>query len=240
MLDLLGDERWQRSAGAVLVDVTEDAFPAVEEQLGSDDELRRRARCTLSISTRGTAICPPPTSCCARWRPAKMASDLAEPAALMADKVEQMGRLRNEEIDRQLARIKASIEREKLDGGNTVSRMFSTVHRARMEARQTVTGMRYAGVRHVIDVAPEFGETAVGVLLALGLEELRGDVVPIIEESLRSGDRRRRDLLLTTLICLSRARVPGAAEALERDGVEITVAMDRRAARIYTKWVRER
>jgi len=26
MLDLLGDERWQRSAGAMLVDVTEDAF----------------------------------------------------------------------------------------------------------------------------------------------------------------------------------------------------------------------
>ena len=240
MLDLLGDERWQRGAGAALVDVTEDAFPAVEEQLGSDDQLRRQGALHAVYLYARYRDLPAAHELLRAVAAGEMASDLAEPAALMADKVEQMGRLRNEEIDRQLARIKASIEREKLDGGNTVSRMFSTVHRARMEARQTVTGMRYAGVRHVIDVAPEFGETAVGVLLALGIEELRGDVVPIIEESLGSGDRRRRGLLLTTLICLSRARVPGAAEALERDGVEITVAMDRRAAGIYTKWVRER
>ena len=79
-----------------------------------------------------------------------------------------------------------------------------------------------------------------GAFLALALDELRGGVVPLIEESLRSEDRHTRDVLLTTLICLRRASVPGAAEALERDGVEITGAMDRRAARFYTTWVRER
>jgi len=100
--------------------------------------------------------------------------------------------------------------------------------------------MRFACVRHVIEVAPQFGEAAVLVLLSLGMQELRGDIVPIIEESLRTDDQRRRSLLLTTLICLQRARIPGAAEALERDGAEITGPMDRRAARIYTSLVKER
>jgi len=92
----------------------------------------------------------------------------------------------------------------------------------------------------VIAVAPEFGEAAIGVLLALGLTELGGGVVPPIAESLRSGDRRRRSLMLTTLICLRHAQIPGAAEALERDGVAITETMDRRAANVYRRWVRER
>ena len=158
----------------------------------------------------------------------------------MSDTVERLTRARNEKIDENLERIRASVDRERIDRGGVVSRMYSTVHSRRMEARAAIVGLRYAGVRHVIAVAPEFGEAAVGVLLALGLTELGGGVVPPIAESLRSGDRRRRGLLLTTLICLRHARVSGAAEALERDGVTITEAMDRRAATVYKRWVRER
>jgi len=53
------------------------------------------------------------------------APDLAEPAARMAARVEQLGAARNEEIDRQLARITASIDREKIDGGSVIIRMYS-------------------------------------------------------------------------------------------------------------------
>jgi hypothetical protein len=239
MLDLLGDERWQRRAGAMLVDVTEDAFPAVVGQLGADDQLRREgALHTVYLYARYRDL-PAARELLRAAAAGEEAPDLAGPAAQMAARVEQLRASRNEEIDGQLARIQASIDREKVDGGSIIIRMYSRVHRERMEARLTLVGMRFAGVRHIIEVAPQFGEAAVVALLSLGIQELRGDIVPIIEESLGCDDQRRRSLLLTTLICLQRARIPGAADALERDGVEITGPMDRKAARIYTKLVKE-
>lgn len=238
LMDLLGDEHWQRSAGAVLVELGEETFPAIATQLESDEELRRRGALHAVYLYARYRDLPAAHELLRAVAAGEEAPDLAEPATRMAERVEQLGRLRNEEIDRQLARMKASTERD--DGGSTFMRMYSRVHRERMEARLSINSMRFAGVRHVIEVAPQFGGVAVAALLSLGMEELRGDVVPIIEESLRSDDRRRRSLLLSALICLRRARVPGAAEALERDGVDITLEMDRRAARIYTRWVRER
>jgi hypothetical protein len=240
LLHLLGDGRWQRGAGAVLVELGEETFLAVAEQLESDEGTRRRgALHTVYLYARYRDL-PAAHELLRAVAAGKGAPDLAEPADRMSDTVERLTRARNEKIDENLERIRASVDREKIDRGGVVSRMYSTVHSRRMEARAAIVGLRHAGVRHVIAVAPEFGEAAVGVLLALGLTELGGGVVPPIAESLRSGDRRRRGLLLTTLICLRHARVPGAAEALERDGATITEAMDRRAATLYKRWVRER
>lgn len=240
LLDLLGDEHSLRGAGAVLVELGEETFPAVAEQLESDEGTRRRgALHTVYLYARYRDL-PAAHELLRAVAAGGGAPDLTEPAAGMSDTVERLTRARNEEIDENLEHIRASVDREKIDRGGVVSRMYSTVHSRRMEARAAIVGLRYAGVRHVIAAAPEFGEAAVGVLLALGLTELGGGVVPLIAESLRSGDRRRRSLLLTALICLRHARVPGAGEALERDGATITEAMDRRAATVYKRWVRER
>jgi hypothetical protein len=237
---LLGDEERQRDAGAVLVELGEETFSDLAAQLGSDEEVRRRGVLhTVYLYARYRDL-PAAHEVLRAVATDGRYPDLAEPAARMADSVETLTRLRNEEIDRLLAKIKASIQREQADRGSTVMRMYASVHSGRIEARARIAAMRYAGVRHMIAVAPEYGEAIVGPLLALGLEEIRGGLVPIIEESLGTRVKRTRSLLLTTLICLRRARVPGAAEALERRGVTVTEAMDRRAALIYKRWVRER
>jgi hypothetical protein len=158
----------------------------------------------------------------------------------MAERVDALTRTRNEEIDRRLTKIKASVDRAKSDRGSTVMRMYSSIHSGRMEARAALSAMRYAGVRHIIAVAPEYGEAAVGALLALGIEELGRGLTPLLAEALDSPVPRTRSLMLITLLCLRRARVPGAAEVLEDNDVVVTDKMDRRAALVYKRWVRER
>jgi len=240
LLDMLADEQLQRSAGAALVELGEESFPAIAAQLESDDERRRKgALHTVYLYARYRDM-PAAQELLQAVAAGSGAPDLAEPASLMAAKVETIKPARNEEIDRHLERIRASIERDQIDGGSTVMRMYSTVHSGRMESLKCIMGLRYAAARHVIAVSPDVGEPAVGALLGLGIEELRGGVVPLIAEGLHTGDHRRRNYMLLTLICLRRARVPGAAEALERDGVTVTESMDRRAAHIYKKWVRDR
>jgi hypothetical protein len=239
LLDLLGDEERQRNAGAVMVELGEEAFPRVAQQLASDDEVRRRGALHAVYLYARYRDLPGARELLRTVSGDAERPDLAEPAGRMAERVELLRQTRNAEIDRHLAKIKTSVERDRADSGSAVMRMYAKVHSGRLESRAAISAMRYAGVRHVIDVAPEYGEAAVGVLLACALEELGGGVVPMIEESLRTPDRRKRGLLLTTLICLRRARVHGAAEALERDGVEITERMDRRAADVYGRWIRE-
>ena len=236
----LGDEDLQRKAGAVLVELGEATFTDVAGQLDADDDVRRRgALYTVYLYARYRDL-PAAHELLRAVASDASRPDIAGPAATMSEQVDELTRTRNEEIDRQLSRISASLTRMQLDRGSTIMRMYSTVHSGRTEARAKISAMRYAGVRHVISVAPEYGEAIVGPLLALGLEELGGGVVPLIEEALPSADKRTRNLLVVTLICLRRARVKGAAEALDRSGVTETEAMDRRAANIYAKWVRER
>lgn len=240
ILALLGDEERQRDAGAVLVELGEESFSDLAGQLGSDDDVRRRGALHAVYLYARYRDLPAAHELLRAVATDGSYPDLAEPAARMADSVETLTRLRNEEIDRLLAKIKASIQRDQVDRGSTVMRMYASIHSGRIEARAKIAALRYAGVRHMIAVAPEYGEAIVGPILALGLEEIRGGVVPIIEESLGTPVKRTRSLLLTTLICLRRARVPGAAEALERSGVAITESMDRRASLVYKRWVRER
>ncbi len=240
LLTCLGDESLQRKAGAVLVELGEATFTDVAGQLDADDDVRRRgALYTVYLYARYRDL-PAAHELLRVVASDASRPDLAGPAAAMSEQVEQLTRTRNEEIDRQLSRISASLTRMQLDRGSTIMRMYSTVHSGRTEARAKISAMRYAGVRHVISVASEYGEAVVGPLLALGLEELGGGVIPPIEEALPSADKGTRSLLVVTLICLRRARVKGAAEALERSGVTETEEMDRRAANIYAKWVRER
>ncbi len=239
LLDLLGDDGLQRSAGAMLVELGEDLFERVEAQLAADDEVRRRGALHAVYLYWRYRELPAAHALLVRTEEGGFGPDLAPAAAAMREKVAEVLALRHAEIDRQLDRIKASLQREMADGGSTVSKIFSTVHHARMEARLTITGMRWAAVRHLIAVSPECGEAAIGSLLSLAMQELHGDIVPIIEESLDRGDRRLRNRMLTTLVCLRRAEVDGAEEALVRDGAEITDKLDRTAARIYTRWVRE-
>jgi hypothetical protein len=240
VLALLGDEDRQRDAGAVLVELGEDTFPDVAEQLGSDDEVRRRGALHAVYLYARYRDLPAAHELLRTVATDGSHPDLTKPAARMADSVQTLTRIRNEEIDRLLAKIKASIERDQADRGSTVLRMYASIHSGRIEARAKIASMRYAGVRHMIAVAPEYGEAVVGPLLALGLEEIGGGVVPILDEALGTDVRRTRSVLLTTLICLRRACVPGAAEALERHGVTVTEQMDRRAAFVYKRWVRER
>jgi hypothetical protein len=240
LLALMGDQERQREAGAVLVELGEESFPELAGQLDSDDDVRRRgALHTVYLYARYRDL-PAAHELLRSVATDGRYPDLAQPAGRMADSVETLTLTRNEEIDRLLAKLQASIQRDQADRGSTVMRMYASIHSGRIEARAKIASMRYAGVRHMIAVAPEYGEAIVGPLLALGLEEIGGGVVPILEESLNTDVKRTRSLLLTTLICLRRARVPGAAEALERNGVTVTEAMDRRAAFIYKHWVRER
>jgi hypothetical protein len=240
LLGLLGDEDLQRKAGAVLVELGEDSFSEVAAQLDSDDAVRRRgALYTVYLYARYRDL--PAAHDLLRTVAADTSrADLAGPATEMSAQVERLTSTRNDEIDRQLARISASLTRMQQDRGSTIMRMYSTVHSGRTEARAKISAMRYAGVRHVISKTSEYGEAVVGPLLALALEELGGGIVPLIEEALPTADKRTRGMLIATLICLRRARIPGAADALERSGVPVTEAMDRRAASIYAKWVRER
>jgi hypothetical protein len=239
LLGLLGDDDLQRSAGGMLVELGEDHFGLVEALLSADDNVcRRGAWHTVYLYARYREL-PAAHALLVRAEAGEFGEDLAPAAAAMREKVAEVLDLRHAEIDRQLDRIKASLQREMADGGSTVSKIFSTVHHARMEARLTITGMRWAAVRHLIAVSPDYGEAAIGSLLSLAMQELHGGIVPIIEEYLDETDRRLRRRMLTTLVCMRRAKVEGAAEALERDGAEITDKLDRTAARIYTRWVRE-
>ena len=240
LLELLADDHYRQSAGGMLVELGEDGFGDVVEMLDAPDGARRRgALHTVYLYARYRDL-PAALLTLERAANGDCGAELATPAARMREKVAEVVALRNAEIDKQLDRIKASLAREVADGGSTVSKIFSTVHHARMEARLTITSLRWAAVRHLIAVSPEYGEAAVGSLLSLGMEELRGGIVPIIEGYLHDGDRRRRNRMLTVLICLRRANVEGAAEALERDGAAIMDRLDRSAALIYTRWVRER
>jgi len=240
LLDMLGDQQLQREAAAVLVELGEGNFPVVATQLRDHDEARRRGALLAVYYYARYRDLPAAHELLAAVAAGDGTADLAEPAAAMSQRVERLTAARNEEIDRQLGRIKASLERDNMDRGNIAFRMYSPIHSGRMEALKALVALRYAGARHVIAVAPEAGEASMGVLLGLGLDELGGGVVPLIAEELRTGDRRTRGFMLTTLLCLRRARVPGAAEALEQDGVKITESMDRRAAMFYRQWVRER
>ena len=240
LLRLLGDEHYQRSAGGMLVELGEERFPDVVALLASPDRVvREGALHTVYLYARYRDL-PAASTTLERAADGEYGAELAAPARLMGDKVVELAAIRDAEIDKQLERIKASLEREVADGGSTVSKILSTVHHARMEARLTITALRWAAVRHLIAVSPDYGEAAVGSLLSLGMEELHGGLVPIIEEYLHDGDRRRRTRMLTVLVCLRRANVEGAAEALERDEAIIDDRLDRRAALIYTRWVRER
>jgi len=230
----------QRRAGAVLVELGEDVFPDVAAQLDADSDVRRRGALHAVYLYARYRDLPPAHDLLRAVAADDRRPDLAGPAARMSTQVDELTRTRNEEIDLQLGRIRDSLTRMQLDRGSTIMRMYSTVHSGRTEARAKISAMRYAGVRHVISVAPEYGEAIVGPLLALGLEELGGGVVPLIEEALPGAGKRTRSLLAVTLICLRRARIAGAAEALGRSGVVETEALDRRAATIYAKWVRER
>jgi hypothetical protein len=240
LLDLLGDEELRQTAGAALVELGEDLFPAVAAQLDDNDGPHRRGSLhTVYLYARYRDM-PAAQALLGQVAAGERCPDLAEAAAAMAAKVDQLSAVRNQEIDKNLGLIKRSIDREKVDGGSVVARLYSSVHARRMEGMQKITAMRYASVRHVVAVLPDYDEAAVGVLLALGLQEIGAGVVPMIEESLRSGDKRRRGLLISTLLCLQHARVPGAAEALERDGVKVTENMERRAAQHYRRWVKQK
>lgn len=240
LLGMLGDEHLQRKAGAVLVELGEGCFAEVAAQLDADDALRRRGALHAVYLYARYRDLPAAHELLRDVAADPSRGDLAGPAARMSEHVEQLTRTRNDEIDQQLSRIRASLTRMQLDRGSTIMRMYSSVHSGRTEARAKISAMRYAGVRHVISVAPEYGEAIVGPLLALALEELGGGIVPLLEEALSTADKRTRSLLVVTLICLRRARIPGADDALERNGVTVSEAMDRRAATIYAKWVRER
>lgn len=240
LLGLLGDDGLQRKAGAVLVELGEDSFPEVAGQLDAEDGVRRRGALYAVYLYARYRDLPAAHELLRTLAADTSRPDLAEPAAEMSAQVERLTRTRNDEIDKQLARIRESLTRMQLDRGSTIMRMYSTVHSGRTEARAKISAMRYAGVRHVISMGPEYGEAIVGPLLALGLEEIGGGVVPLIEQALPKTDKRTRGLLVATLVCLRRARVSGAAEALERGDITVTEATDRRAAMIYSKWVRER
>jgi hypothetical protein len=240
LLDLLGEESWQSSAGGMLVELDEDVFAEVRSQLDSPEETRRRGALHAVYLYARYRDLPAAHELLGRVAAGDAHAGLGEPAGRMREKVARLAAVRNAEIDRQLERITASLDREQRDGESTVSRMFSAVHRGRMEARITITAMRFAAVRHLIAVVPDYGEAAVGTLLALGIDELHGGVVPMIAGSLRDGDVRRRTFLLMTLVCMRRANVPGARQALEADGAAISEGLERQAAAIYRRWVRER
>ena len=240
LLDLLADEQYQQSAGGMLVELGEDHFDDVIGLLVATNDARRRGALNAVYLYARYRDLPAAHSTLEHAAGGEYGPDLAQPAKRMGERVEELAAIRDAEIDKQLERIKASLSRELADGGSTVSKIFSTVHHARMEARLTITGMRWAAVRHLIAVCPQYGEAAIGSLLSLGMEELHGGIVPIIESYLDDGDTKRRTRLLTTLVCLRRANVDGAAEALERTGAPVSDKLDRSAARIYTRWVRER
>ncbi len=240
LLELLADDRYRQSAGGMLVELGEDGFDDVVEMLVSSDDVRRHGALHAVYLYARYRDLPAALLTLERAADGETGADLTAPATRMHEKVAEVAALRNAEIDKQLDRIKASLAREMADGGSTVSKIFSTVHHARMEARLTITSLRWSAVRHLIAVSPEYGEAAIGSLLSLGMEELRGGIVPIVETYLHDGDRRRRNRMLTLLLCLRRAKVEGAAEALERDGFTVPDTWDRSAAQLYTRWVRER
>ena len=128
---LLGDEQWQRSAGALLVELGEETLPVIAAQLGSDDELRRRGALHAVYLYARYRDLPAAHELLRAVAAGKAAPGLAEPATRMAEKVARLGRIRNEEIDRQLARIKASTRAGRTEGSSVVSRMYSSVHRGR-------------------------------------------------------------------------------------------------------------
>jgi hypothetical protein len=239
LLDLLGDEQWQDRAGGALVELGEDVFPVVAALLDSDDELRRRgALQTVYLYARYRDL-PAAHELLRAVAASPEHADLADAAARMSAKVDQLAELRNAEIDRSLDRIGMSMDRDKRDRGSVALRMYLKVHHSRMEAVRALVGMRYAALRHVVAAAPQVGDAAVAAILALSINELGGGVVPAVAEGLQA-DRRTRGLMIAALLCLRRARIPGAAEALDEAGIKVTESMDRRAAHLYRQWVREK
>jgi hypothetical protein len=238
LLDMLGDEGRQRLAAAAIVELGEQDLSRVEGMLDSPDAVRRRgALQTMYFFARYRGV---PAAYKALREVSQSPSDLAQSAAAMLGKAEAAAKARNAEIDRQLAKIARAQEHEETYAQNPVMRIYASKRGDQFVALQQIVDMRYAGLRRLIEIAPEAGDPAIVALLALALHQAGGEVVPPVAEALRNGDRKTKSTMLRTLLCLRRAGIAGAAQALEESGITPSEAADRRAAALYTKWIRER
>jgi hypothetical protein len=236
--EMLGDEASQRTAAAALVELGEGDVEQVQALLGADDPvLRRGALQTLYFYARYRGV---PTAYESLRKESESSSELAGSALSMLERAEAAAKARNKEIDRQLAEIARAQEHEDKYARSMVLRIYASKRGDQFTALQKIVNMRFAGLRRLIEVAPEVGDPAVVALLALALHQIDGDVVPPVAEALRHGDKRTKTIMLRTLLCLRRAGIAGAAQALEESGVRPTETADRRAAEVYKKWVRER
>jgi len=238
VLDILGGEELQRTAGAVLVEMGTESLDDVQTMLDDEDEVRRAgALYTVYYYARYRDVPEALTllkETAAREEPA----DLAQAAAGMAERVERLKAEREAHIDELLTKSALLLQEESSQPDNVLMKMYSSKRRERVDTMAQLVNLRYTAVRPVIDRAGDYGDTAVAALLGLALNQIGPAVIPPIQAALHEAEKRKKSVLVRALICMQHGGVPGAAEAVEDSGVNVSPGLDRAAARVYKLWVK--
>jgi len=238
LLDVLGGEELQRTAGAVLVEMGTASFADVAAMLDDEDATRRAgALYTVYYYARYRDL-PEAFDLLRQTSARDEPADLVTAAAGMLERVERLKREREELIDELLTKSAMLLQEEYAQPDNVLVKMYSAKRRERIDTMARLVNMRYTALQPVIDRAGEFGDTAVAALLGLALNQIGPAVLPPIAAALPDADKRKRSVLMRTLLCLRHAGVPGSADVIEESGVNVTQGLDRAAARVYKMWVK--
>lgn len=238
VLDILGGEELQRTAGAVLTEMGTESFDDVKAMLDDEDAVRRAgALYTVYYYARYRDL-PEALALLKETAAREEPADLAQAAAGMVERVELLRKERDTQIEELLTKTALLVQEESTQPDNVLMKMYSSKRRQRVDTMMQIVNLRYTAVRPIIDRAGEYGDTAVAALLGLALNQIGPGAIAPIVQALPDADKRKRSVLMRALLCMQHAGIPGAREAVEDSGINVTTGLDRAAARVYKMWVK--